>query len=162
MITIDLKRERWKGYFEAITHALEGKQALVEVAALSLGDHVAVDWVPLQGVTYDHKDDLLDLDLGDVNHIIRHPASIHIEADATELRSIEVIDAQNTRHIVRLREPLMLPAPSQEAIGPGRDALPLRRPKSGVSCREQGFHRDENFLPEPVKSFECSRKIGGQ
>jgi hypothetical protein len=80
-ITTDLKKERWQGYFEAVTRSLEGKQAFVEVAALPLGDQVAVEWLPLRGVTYDHKDDIIDLNLGDVGHIIRHPASIHIETE---------------------------------------------------------------------------------
>ncbi len=112
MATITLPKERWKSYFETVTHALEGKQALIEVDALPLGSQVAVEWLPLLGVTYDDKDDLVDLDLGDVNHLISHPSTIHVEAEASDVRTIEIIDAGGVKQIVRLREPLMLPKPA--------------------------------------------------
>jgi len=109
MATINLKRERWQGYFESVSGSLEGKQAFVEVAGLPLGDQVAAEWIPLQGITYDHKDDIVDLSLGDLDHIIRRPTAIHVLTEGSGVRSIEVVDAEGMQHIVRLREPLMLP-----------------------------------------------------
>ncbi len=108
MSTVELKKESWSGYFEQLTRALEGKQALIEVGALPIGNQVAVKWLALLGITYDHKDDLLDLDLGEIEHVIQHPASIYVESTASEVRSIEVVDGAGTKHIVRLREPLLL------------------------------------------------------
>lgn len=109
---VELKKESWSAYFEKLTRALQGKQALVEVGGLPMGNPVAVQWIALLGITYDRKDDLLDLDLGEIEHIIHHPVAIHVEATATDVRGIEVVDADRTKHVVRLREPLMLPHPA--------------------------------------------------
>ena len=111
MSSVELKKASWSTYFEKLTRALEGEQALVEVGSLPIGNPVAVQWLPLRGITYDRKDDLLDLDLGEIEHIIQHPAAIHVEATATQVHSIEVMDAARTKHVVRLREPLLLPHP---------------------------------------------------
>jgi hypothetical protein len=40
---------------------LVGKRAKVEAASLDLGDQIVAEWVPLLGVTYDARDDLLDV-----------------------------------------------------------------------------------------------------
>ena len=111
MSGIELKKESWSTYFEKLSRALEGKQALVEVGSLPIGNPVAVQWLALRGITYDHKDDLLDLDLGEIEHVIQHPAAIRVEATATDVRSIEVVDAARTKHVISLREPLSLPHP---------------------------------------------------
>lgn len=112
MATSEVNKEQWSAYFHHVTRALEGKQALVEVGALPLGNQIAATWLSLRGITYDRKDDLLDLDLGEVDHLIRHPVSIHVDVADGQIHSIEIIDDAGTQHLVRLREPLMLPPPA--------------------------------------------------
>lgn len=73
-------------------------------------------WVPLIGITYDSRDDLLDvgldvgLDLG--SRMIRRPQEIYVDEGPTGLASVAVVDAEGVRHIVQLKEPLILPAAS--------------------------------------------------
>ena len=64
---------------------------------------------PLLGITYDARDDLLDVALDRSNHLIRRPREILVEETATGLSSVVVIDEDGARQIVRLKEPLMLP-----------------------------------------------------
>jgi hypothetical protein len=44
--------------------------------------------------------------------MIPNPREIYVNEGETGLTSFEVLDAAGVRHIIQLREPLMLPAPS--------------------------------------------------
>jgi Family of unknown function (DUF5335) len=104
-----LAKSEWRDYFDRMSKALLGKRAEVEVAALDLGDQIVAEWVPMIGITYDSKDDLLDVAFDGGNHLIRHPREIVVEEDAGGLLSVAVVDGDRTRQVVRLKQPLMLP-----------------------------------------------------
>jgi hypothetical protein len=93
-----------------MSKALLGKWAEIEVASLELGDQIVAEWVPLLGITYDSRDDLVDVALDRANHLIRHPKEILVDMSATGLASVAVIDQDGARQVVKLKEPLMLPA----------------------------------------------------
>ena len=90
---------------------LEGKQAEIEVASLSLGDQVEAEWLPLHGITYDPNDDLVEVALERLDHMIRKPHEIYLEDCTRGLTTIEIVDADGTKQVVKLREPLMLASP---------------------------------------------------
>jgi hypothetical protein len=92
-----------------MSKALLGKWAEIDVASLDLGDQIVAEWIPVLGITYDAKDDLLDVALDRASHLIRHPREIVVEETPGGLSSVAVIDEDGVRHIVRLKEPLMLP-----------------------------------------------------
>jgi hypothetical protein len=103
----------WREYFDRMSKGLLGARAEIEVASLDLGDQVLAEWVPLLGITYDSRDDLLDVALaGGTNHLIRRPREISVEEDAGGLRSVAVVDAEGARQTVRLKDPLMLSGPA--------------------------------------------------
>ena len=107
-----LEANDWEPYFDRVSKALVGRRAFVEVAALSLGDQVAAEWVPIIGITYDPKDDILELALEGLDHLIHKPRQVFVDEGPMGLASAEAIDEANRRHIIRLKEPLMLPARS--------------------------------------------------
>jgi|SRR4030088_2949771 hypothetical protein len=107
-----LDKNAWRSYFDFLSKFLEGKQEEIEVASLSMGDQLEAEWLPLLGITYDAKDDLIEVALEGVDHLIRKPGEVYVEDGAGELISIEIVDAEGTRQIVKLRDPLMLPAPA--------------------------------------------------
>jgi hypothetical protein len=112
MNTLLLPKQAWKSYFEALSNVLIGKWAEVEVAALDLGDQIVAERLPLLGITYDTKDDLVDISLGggkQLNHLVRHPNQIEIADDVDGVRSIAVTSADGTVHVLRLSNPLRLP-----------------------------------------------------
>ena len=82
-----------------------------EVASLSLGDQVEAEWLPLHGITYDPNDDLVEVALEGLDHMIRKPREIYLEDWTRGLMTIEVVDADGTKQVVKLREPLMLASP---------------------------------------------------
>ena len=99
----------WRSFFDRMSQALLGKWAEIEVASMELGDNIVAEWVPMIGITYDSRDDLLDVALDRVDHLIRHPKEILVEEDENGLKSVAVLDGDGTRQIINLRTPLMLP-----------------------------------------------------
>jgi hypothetical protein len=105
---LSVPRSEWGPFFDRMAKALLGKRAEIEVASLDLGDQVVAEWIPMFGITYDARDDLLDVGLDRLNHLIRHPREILVEEAQTGLASVAVVDEDGARHVVRLKEPLML------------------------------------------------------
>lgn len=104
-----LPQSDWRSFFDRMAAGLLGKQAEIEVASLELGDQIVVEWLPMIGITYDSRDDLLDVALDRTDHLIHHPEQIVVEESGTGLASVAVVDRDGTRQVIRLREPLMLP-----------------------------------------------------
>jgi hypothetical protein len=114
-----LEKTAWHPYFDRVSKLIGGtKRAEVEVAALNLGDQVEAEWLPLTGIVYDAKDDLIEVLLEDLDHLIYKPREVFIDQDAVLLKSLEVIDKDGVRQIIKLRDPLMLPPPQPAATRP--------------------------------------------
>ena len=107
-----LDKANWHAFFDFISKILEGKQVEIEVTSLALGDQVEAEWLPLLGLVYDPKDDLVEVALEGVDHMIPKPREIYVEDGLEGLMSIEIVDAEGTKQIIKLRDPLMLPAPA--------------------------------------------------
>ena len=101
-------QQEWRGFFDGMSKALVGTLAEIEVAALPLGDQIVVEWVPLLGITYDSKDDALDVVLKEMSHVIQHPREIVVDEAQGRLASVAVVDGDGARQVVRLKEPLRL------------------------------------------------------
>jgi hypothetical protein len=114
-----LEKSVWQAYFDVMSKALVGKRAEIEVASLKLGDQIEAEWLPLLGITYDPKDDLIEVALDGHDHLINKPREVYVEDEQLGLASLEVIDAEDVRQIVILRDPLMLPPPAQSAAKAG-------------------------------------------
>jgi Family of unknown function (DUF5335) len=114
MATRKLDKAAWRGFSDRVSKALVGKRAEIEVASLALGDQVEAEWLPLLGITYDPKDDIFEVALdGGVDHIITAPRALYVDEDAPgALVNLEIVDGEDVRHIIVLRDPLMLPPPS--------------------------------------------------
>jgi hypothetical protein len=65
----------------------------------------------LLGITYEPKDDIAEVMLDGYDHMIRGPREIYLDNGAGALTSIEIVDANGVKQIVKLKDPLMLPAP---------------------------------------------------
>ena len=102
MVVRKLEKPEWHPYFESISKAVIGKRAEIEA-----------EWLSLIGVVYDPKDDRLEIALDGLDHLIPHPQQVYIDEKEGQLNSLEVIDRDGVAQIVQLRDPLMLPAPSQ-------------------------------------------------
>ena len=99
----------WRVFFDRLSKTLLGKWAEIEVASLDLGDQIVAEWVPLLGITYDSKDDLVDVALDRYNHVIRHPREITVDESPAGLGSVAIIDEDGARQVVKFKDPMVLP-----------------------------------------------------
>ena len=119
MAAEQIDRAQWGPFLDNLTRILVGKQAEIEVAALDLGDQIEAEWAPLIGITYDEKDDLIEIALEQLDHLIRSPRSVFVDQGAGGLIAIAIDDGDGRHHIVRLKDPLALPAPETSASHAG-------------------------------------------
>jgi hypothetical protein len=103
-------KTEWRIFFDQLSKALIGKRAEVEVASLDLGDQVMAEWIPMVGITYEPNDDVVDVALDSINHVIRRPQQIGVDETPAGVASIAVTSGDGTKHIIRLKDPVMLPA----------------------------------------------------
>ena len=111
----EVAKSNWKPFFETLTRTLVGKRAEVEVASLDLGDQIEAQWAPLIGIVYDSKNDLIEVALEGLDHLILGPRQVYVDFDVGGLVGLEVIDADDSRQIVKLKDSLALPAPAEAA-----------------------------------------------
>ncbi len=113
MTTRKLDKTQWRTFFDRLSTTLEGKQAEIEIASLRLGDQVEADWLPLLGIAYDPNDDIVEVALEGLDHLIPKPRELYAEEGPGGLTALEIVDADDVKQIVKLRDPLRLPAPSR-------------------------------------------------
>jgi hypothetical protein len=106
-----LEKADWHPFFDHLSKLLTGRRAEIEVASLRLGNQVEAEWLPLLGLVYDQKEDVVEVALEGLDHLIRTPREIYIEEVEGLVSSIAAVDADGTHQIIRLKEPLMLPPP---------------------------------------------------
>jgi hypothetical protein len=109
MPTRKLDKREWHPFLDGMSKLLEAKEAEVEVASLALGDQVEAEWLPLYGIAYDPKDDVVEVALEGLDHMIPHPREIYVQDGTAGLTSLEVIDSTGAKQIVKLRDQLLLP-----------------------------------------------------
>jgi hypothetical protein len=76
-----------------VSKALLGKLAEIDVASLALGDQVEQKWLPLTGIVYDSKSDVVEMTLEELDRMISRPRDIAVQAETIGLASIEVTNA---------------------------------------------------------------------
>lgn len=111
MTLTQLAKPQWQSYFDRVAKALGAKLVQVEITGLGLGDQVQAESLPLIGISYDPRNDILAVALEGIEHNIQHPKQIHVEQDVESVYSIEAVDAEGEHHILLLRDPLSLPTP---------------------------------------------------
>ena len=118
MTTEKLERSAWKGYFDAMSKVLPGKQAEIEVNSLRIGAQLEAEYAPLLGIVYDHQNEILEVLLDGWDHTIPNVREVYVDHDGVNLNSVSVTDGDGVQQVIRLRDPAMLPAPP--ASGPIR------------------------------------------
>jgi hypothetical protein len=58
-----LDRKEWKNCFDRISQEIDAREAEIEVVSLALGEQIDAEWLPLLGITYDPKDNILEVAL---------------------------------------------------------------------------------------------------
>jgi hypothetical protein len=106
-----IPRDQWRTYFDHVSRGLGGKRIEIEADSLDLGTQIVAEWMQLLGITYDSHNDLFDIALAgpSLDHLIRGPQQVLVQEGENGIESI-AIEADNATHVLRLKNPLLLPA----------------------------------------------------
>lgn len=115
-----LEKNGWHAYFDALSKILEGKVAQIDVNALDIGAQIEADFTPLLGIVYDPRNEILEVLVEGLDHTIANVREIFVDHDGMNLNSVSVTDADGVQQIIRLRDPLMLPAPPSHGMASHR------------------------------------------
>jgi hypothetical protein len=107
-----LERGDWTGFCLQASRGLLGKWADIEIASLQIGAQLGARHLPLIGISYDPQGDVLQLIVGELEHLIHAPRELYVDEEPLGLVVLQVVDAEGVRQIITLRDPLLLPGPS--------------------------------------------------
>jgi hypothetical protein len=103
-----LARAEWRRYCDGVSKATVGRRVELDVASLDLGDLVEARWLPLLGLVFDTRGDVLEVALDGVGHSIVSPRKVLLEETERGLVAIEIVGSDDTVETLRFREPLRL------------------------------------------------------
>lgn len=108
MAVKELARDEWQSYFnDFYKKFLKDEQpeyAEVRVLSEETGAQPETRWLVLQGISFDPREDALDIRLESLNRMIRHPRHIYVdEDDSGWITSMQVIAGDGTKDIIELR-----------------------------------------------------------
>jgi hypothetical protein len=115
----ELDAGRWHEYFDSLTPSVEGMLVTIELMGEQVGDQLDAERMPLQALSYDPKDDVLEIALGGrglrypvvLRHFISSPHTISVEESGSITpTAILVTDGGGVRTLIRLFEPAELEA----------------------------------------------------
>jgi len=103
-----LDRRDWKDFFDTFSKKyLKDKQpeyAEIQILSETVGAQPETSWLILEGITYNPKDDLLDIKLEDLDRMILHPSEIYVDEDTDGwINSMEIVEQDGTKDIVEIR-----------------------------------------------------------
>jgi hypothetical protein len=105
-----LKKAEWRSYLDRIARALIGRRAAIEIRSPQFSNDIQAEWLPLQGISYDPRKDILEIAVSGLKHMIRKPLHLIVEEDSGQLATLEIIDQDGLSQIVRLQEEAARPA----------------------------------------------------
>ena len=104
MSTTKLEKDRWQSYFDNFSRVFEPTPASLEVVSADVGDQPEVSNLKLNSITYDPKDDVLELQFGEsVDHMIQQPKEIYVTEDDNGFSSMETVDKNGAKHILAVK-----------------------------------------------------------
>jgi hypothetical protein len=112
--TQQLGADKWLEYFDSIASSIDGMLVTIEVMSEQLGDQVDVERLPLQAISYDPRDNMVEVSVGGrgvrypilLRHFISSPQTVSVEESGPlSPRAILVTDESGVRTLIRLFEP---------------------------------------------------------
>ena len=105
-----LEKKEWEPFFDALSAQSRAQSVEIEVLSPALGAQFEGRSIPLVGLSYDPRDDALDVVSKELDHRISAPAEIYIDETSLGLQSLEVVTADGVKQILRFAPVLQLSA----------------------------------------------------
>ncbi len=104
-----IERENWQVYLDELSKAIQGNYVEIEIAGVGLGDQVEEAWVPLIGLSYDPKEDIMFVHMDECERIIHEPKELVALFDRNDrVNSLVIKDSQGNVNTVKFRAPVLL------------------------------------------------------
>lgn len=107
MAITKIARQDWPTYFDNLSTRLADNQrpeyAEIRVLSMEDGAQRETSWLPLDGITYDRKDDLLEVIVEGMDHLILQPEEIFVDEEDEEVLSMEIVRKDGTKEIIEIR-----------------------------------------------------------
>ncbi|WJG09177.1 DUF5335 family protein [Aliiglaciecola sp. LCG003] len=108
MTTNKIEATQWSDYFNQLSKEFSGRKIEIEVDSLELGSQVQSKSLLLNGITFDSKDNALQIMTKNLVHVIQQPSAIYVESDGEILFHIGVLSEDGTEQIIKFLAPLAL------------------------------------------------------
>lgn len=111
MLITELQRDQWASFFERLMSELAVTWVSIEIDAPALGHQVEAHDLILEDVSYDRRDDVLEISASHpgpsnravLRHMIEHPARVSVDSPAGILpAAIEIEGVDGIVTLVRL------------------------------------------------------------
>ena len=90
MTVRQLDRDEWHDFLENLTRTVRGRQTAVEIASADFGDQRLVENVPLLGLSYDTRGDMLEVEFETIGHRVLKPTALFVDQPPAGMIGIEL------------------------------------------------------------------------
>jgi hypothetical protein len=103
-----LEKSEWESYFnEWDKKYREGlvpkREVQIEMVNPDLGDQVETFWQELVGLDYDPKNDIFEVAAERHDHLIHKPTEIYVDEENDDIKVVEVVQWDGTKHIISFK-----------------------------------------------------------
>jgi hypothetical protein len=103
-----IEKSHWQKYFDKFSHDYlkDDQPEYIEIQVMSddIGVQPEAEWSVLTGITYDPKNDILEIQYENMEHIISHPKEIYVnEEEDGWLTGMLVIQEDGERNVIDIR-----------------------------------------------------------
>lgn len=103
-----ITKKEWQKYFDqfSLKYLKDKQPEYVEIQVLSeqMGIQPETQWTVLKGITYDPNDDMLQIQVENLEHMISQPSEIYVnEEEDGWLTGMMVIQRGGERNIIEIR-----------------------------------------------------------
>lgn len=98
----------WQEYFDTFAKLFlkddQPEYIGIQILSNEFGTQPETSWVPLEGISYDPKGNLLDVKVENLNRMILDPLEIFVDEDENGwIHSMEIIERDGTKDIIEIR-----------------------------------------------------------
>lgn len=100
--------DQWQVYFDTFSKSYlkddQPEYADILILSEKAGVQAETKWLPVEGISYDSKSDLLHIKLKDLSHTIAHPTEIYADEESNGwITSIAITKKDGAKEIIEIR-----------------------------------------------------------
>ncbi|SMO63479.1 DUF5335 family protein [Fodinibius sediminis] len=103
-----INKEDWQPFFDSFSHKYlkddQPEYAEIRILSAESGAQPQTEWLVLEGLTFNAKEDLLDIRVEGLNRMILNPSQVYVDEDTDGwITSMEIVESDGTKDIIELR-----------------------------------------------------------